>query len=172
MTSAPAESVSLRLLTPDEARDILAGRRPRRGWADDFPGDGDRVGASLATFPDADRGTPWFSSWLILLGESVVGTIGCKGAPRDGAVEVGYGVAPSARRRGVAGAALAQLLSRLDEYGLVVEAETLADNAPSQAVLARHGFAAVGSRHDPDVGELILWRRPRPLDGAGPSVAP
>jgi RimJ/RimL family protein N-acetyltransferase len=172
VTSAPAQSVSLRLLTPDEARDIVAGRRPAHGWARDFPGDGDRVGARLATFPDADRGTPWFASWLILVGDSVVGTIGCKGAPRDGTVEVGYGVAPSARRRGVASAALAQLLERLDECGLVVEAETLTDNAPSQAVLRRQGFAAVGTRRDPDDGELIRWRRPRPGDGAGESAAP
>jgi RimJ/RimL family protein N-acetyltransferase len=39
-----------------------------------------------------------------------------------------------------------------------VEAETGADNLPSQRVLERCGFARIGTRIDPQDGALVCWQ--------------
>lgn len=85
----------------------------------------------------------------------VVGQLGTIGPVADG-VEVGYGINPSWQGRGIATAALGQLLDRLAAQGVHrVVATTAADNAASVAVLRHHGFvpAHVG-QHDGDLGWL------------------
>lgn len=162
MSEGADEVVTIRPLTPESAREVAGGRRPDTGWADDFPGDADRGVARLAAFPEADRGTPWYGPWLVLVDDVAVGALGCKGPPREGVVEVGYGLVPSARGRGVATRALTALLALLDEHGVDVLAETTPDNLASQGVLRHAGFRELARRRDPHDGELLVWRRDGP----------
>lgn len=136
--------------------------RGGRAWATDFPGEVDRAVARGSAFPEEDRDTPWYGPWLVRRGGVVVGALGCKGPPRDGVVEIGYGIVPSARGRGVASGAVRLLLAHLDARGVAVVAETTTQNLPSQAVLRRVGFHEVARRHDESDGDLIVWRRPTP----------
>ena len=75
-----------------------------------------------------------------------VGGIGFKGAPQAGRVEVGYGLAPSARGQGYAAEALTALVTVAFGHGVAtVTAETTPDNAASQRTLERAGFVLVGT---------------------------
>ena len=110
------DSVTLRSMTAFEASDIAAGNRPSEGWAADFPGDGDVIAARYfrATSTLAE---PWRASWLILVEGVASGTVGFKGEPVKGWLEVGYGVVPAHRGRGVATTAVAKLLAMVEGRG-------------------------------------------------------
>lgn len=101
------------------------------------------------------------AAWLIVEDQEVVGLCSVIRAPDpDGAVEIGYGVAPARRRRGVAGRAVAEVLdwARADPRVAAITAETSVDNRPSQRVLEINGFERVGARTDAEDGPLICWR--------------
>jgi RimJ/RimL family protein N-acetyltransferase len=145
-------------MTAFEASAITAGNRPGEGWADDFPGDGDVIAARYfrATPTPAE---PWRASWLILVHGVVSGTVGFKGEPSEQWLEVGYGVVPSERRRGVATTAVATLLAMLEGRGLSVRAETESSNVASQSLLRRLGFEEVAHHDDVENSSLIVWER-------------
>jgi RimJ/RimL family protein N-acetyltransferase len=70
-----------------------------------------------------------------------VGGIGFKGRPVNGRVEIGYGLAPSARGRAYAAEAVMALLTVAADHGLVrVIADTTVENVASQRTLIRAGF--------------------------------
>ena len=108
-----------------------------------------------------DSGTPanWCVPLLIIAAGSgeILGGCRFKGEPVDGRVEIGYGVAESARCRGVATAAVSQLLELAASSGLVrqVDAHILPDNIASSKVVSRLGFSRGGMVVDPD-GELVV----------------
>ena len=91
----------------------------------------------------------WYTPWSITLKENgiAIGDICFKGPQQNGTVEWGYGLDESYRGRGYMTEAARVLLewafSQKDVY--VVEAETLADNAASQAVLRKLGFKPTGT---------------------------
>jgi RimJ/RimL family protein N-acetyltransferase len=151
------ELVTLRSMTAFEASGITAGNRPREGWADDFPGKGDAIAAHYFR-ATSTLAAPWGASWLILVNGVVSGTVGFKGEPRETWLEVGYGVVPSQRHRGVATTAVANLLAMVEGRGISVRAETDASNVASQSVLRRLAFEEVGRRDD-EGGPLIVWER-------------
>lgn len=108
--------------------------------AEDFPQEGDLAIAALLAEGVIQPEAPW-TPYAVLVDGVVVGTAGFKGAPTDSAVEIGYGIVPSHRRRGVASAAVAALLAVSRAHGVVtVTAETEPDNLASQAVLIGTGF--------------------------------
>jgi len=151
-------NVSIRELSLEESQLIRDARRPATGWALDFPTDGDvRVAAYYAGIPPAPTPEPWTSLWLIVESDLVVGMLGFKGEPLANQLEVGYGIAPSVRGRGVTTQALAQLLDLIKHRGLKVRAETAVWNIPSQSVLRHLHFKEVGRRNDPGDGDLIVW---------------
>jgi RimJ/RimL family protein N-acetyltransferase len=99
--------------------------------------------------------------WMVVAGGEVVGLCGFKHVPSpSGEVEIGYGMAASRRRRGHATAAVTALLdaARRDPAVRAVLAQTAVDNVASQRVLAKNGFARIGTSHDPEDGALIVWR--------------
>ena len=106
---------------------------------------------------------PWSVQWLIIADGVVAGTIGFKGAPVANELEVGYGVVPTFRRRGVASEALRQLLDSVSGRGLAVKAETASWNVGSQHVVTKLGFSEVARRMSATDGELIIWRRAQNL---------
>lgn len=79
---------------------------------------------------------------------AVVGRITLNGIVRGPflSCSVGYWVSQSAGGRGVASAALREIIGvAFDELGLHrIQGETLLDNVPSQRVLERNGFARIG----------------------------
>lgn len=100
------------------------------------------------------------TSWLIVDEGRLVGLGSVVKRPAAGVVELGYGIAPSERRRGHATKAIAAIAdwarSRPDVTALT--AETSPANAPSQAVLSINGFQRVGQRADEEDGLVFCWR--------------
>jgi [ribosomal protein S5]-alanine N-acetyltransferase len=134
------------------------------GW-DVFPRSIERMRRVLAEDPGAAR----WGSRLFVAGEppALVGWGGFKGPPRDGAVELGYAVAPAREGRGLATAAVRAMLREAfaDPAVRAVIAHTLPEPGPSPRVLEKAGFA-----FDGDVVEhgRTAWRF-RILDGALPA---
>jgi RimJ/RimL family protein N-acetyltransferase len=159
MSDEPLATVSLRAASAKDIEDIGAGMRPATGWARDFPQRGDVAATQYALKQATGENFPWSVQWLIIADSVVAGTIGFKGEPVANELEVGYGVAPSFRRRGVASEALRQLLETVSGRGLAVKAETASWNVGSQHVVKKLGFSEVGRRMSEADGELIMWRR-------------
>ena len=84
---------------------------------------------------------------MILGGErpALIGTVGYKGPPADGTVEVGYGIVREHQRRGYATEATEALIARAFEFSEVtrVIAETLPELTASIGVLEKCGFHRV-----------------------------
>jgi len=130
------------------------------GWTV-FPGALRRTRDAVAADPDSVRwGTRFF-----VVGEprTLVGWGGFKGRPRDGAVELGYAVAPGWEGRGVATAAVRELLREAWAAPEVqaVLAHTLAGPGASVRVLEKTGFVHDGAREDDDLGTVWRFRRDR-----------
>ena len=164
MTSLPASVTSSRLVlplvTPDEAADMLAGRR-RPGWHDDYPRPDDRDAASLVR-----AGDTWGPRHIVR-GVTVLGGIGFFGPPDAAAgapeAEVGYGLVEQARGWGFATEALQALLAEADLAGVRVRASVEPGNRPSIRVLAKCGFTELrGADED---GNLVMAR---PLPSSRP----
>jgi RimJ/RimL family protein N-acetyltransferase len=92
-------------------------------------------------------------------GSTLVGSVGYKGPPKDGVVEIGYSVVPSWRRQGLATEACLALIESAWRRGATeVVAHTLAGLEPSIGVLRKLGFVASVSS-DPDVLAFTQRRR-------------
>lgn len=149
----------LELVTPDEAADMLAGRR-RSAWDPSYPRDDDRDAASLVRADNPHPG--WGPRHVVRAFDGlVVGSIGFFGPPAPAAdgvpeTEVGYGLVESARGHGAATEALTALLAESDRLGVRVRASVHPDNRASLRVLARCGFTEL--RGSNDDGELVMAR--------------
>jgi RimJ/RimL family protein N-acetyltransferase len=95
-------------------------------------------------------------TFLVVRDGVVVGECGWFGPPDDdGEVEIGYGLAGSARRQGTGTAAVTLLLDWVAEHGARrVRAEVLPGNEASLRLLARLGFEVQGEH----AGHVILIR--------------
>jgi ribosomal-protein-alanine N-acetyltransferase len=151
------ERLTLPLLTPDEAADMLAGRR-RPTWHADYPRPDDRDAASMFR-----PGDPWGPRHVVR-GRTALGSIGFFGppdltGPPDRQVpeaEVGYGLVPEARGWGFATEAVRALIVETDRAGVRVRASVRPDNPASLRVLAKCGFTELrGADED---GQLVMVR--------------
>jgi RimJ/RimL family protein N-acetyltransferase len=109
------------------------------------------------------RASTGSGAWLIVSGSEAVGLISfVKPLDEAGAVEIGYGVAPSRRGLGHATRAVAALveLLRQDNRFCVLTAGTAVANAASERALERAGFAVCGNSVDDEEGEMLMWRLP------------
>lgn len=149
-----SDRLRLPLWTPDEAADILAGRR-RPGWHHDYPRQDDRDAATMF-----HEGDPWAPRHVVR-GDTALGSIGFYGPPEpatDGVPEtgVGYGLVQEARGWGFATEALRALLAETDRAGVRIWASVEPDNTASIRVLAKCGFTQLrGANED---GELVMAR--------------
>lgn len=117
-------------------------------WADGYPADGDvRACAAYASrLPDDPDAADPFGYYEVVEDGLVVGGIGFHGPPSsDGTVEVGYGVVPSVRGRGVATTALRLLLDQAATMAGVtrVHGRTEEHNVASRRVMAAAGMQLV-----------------------------
>lgn len=149
-------------LVPVELSDAhaeLSGER-RPDWVSDYPTEGDLVIASLIASNVIVGRADAYIPYKIILRTSgqVIGGCGFT-APPDaaGAVEIGYGLAPSQRGKGIATEALNGLVDEAwkDARVKVVFARTDQDNEPSQGVLRRAGFRQVDSDGDEQRWEIV-----------------
>ena len=155
-------------LTPLDAADArltLEGRR-RDDWAEGYPTSGDvdvAAWISEGSRPVVTAQRPW-GPWQVRVADTglVVGGAGSHGEPdADGTVEIGYGVAPEWQGRGVATAAVEQLMVIARAVGARrMVAGTDPANVPSGRVLEKSGFTRVA-----DVDGEFRWS----LDLAAPS---
>ena len=113
----------------------------------------------IALEPDAST---WVMPKLVIIpaAAQIIGSIGFKSAPKDGVVEIGYGIAQAARGRGYATQAVRQIAAVAFATGKVevVRAETVLDNYASQRVLKKAGFVHYGAGRDDD-GPVMLWMK-------------
>jgi GNAT superfamily N-acetyltransferase len=149
--------LQLNLATRASAKRVSRGRRdPGEDlpWADGYPMEGDQRACvaylrQLPVLGGGGRSHP-FGYYQIVLDGVVAGGIGFHAPPRDGVVEVGYGVVPSVRRQGVATEALRRILAIASDLGTVrrVCGRTTPDNIASQRVMINCGLRMVG--RDPE----------------------
>jgi [ribosomal protein S5]-alanine N-acetyltransferase len=102
----------------------------------------------------------WWLPFLILEQDcrAVVGGCAFKGAPINGRVEVLYGVSKTERGRGIASAAVGELVAVAFANGAAeVLAEVEPHNLGSTGVLRRCGFTRLGDRKADDGVEVEQW---------------
>ncbi len=103
---------------------------------------------------------PRWSTHLFILPEQrmVIGIGGFAAPPADGAVEIGYSIAPGYLGRGFATQAASQLVSAARSGGLSkAVAHTLASTGPSTRILEKLGFTRTAELSDPDDGPVWRW---------------
>ncbi len=89
---------------------------------------------------------------------ALVGNGGWKGPPNEGVAELGYAVAPSRQRRGIATAVVRELVRRAHRAHIrTVCAHTLAEQNASTRVLERCGFLRTAELMDADEGPVWRW---------------
>jgi RimJ/RimL family protein N-acetyltransferase len=161
MTQLRTSRLELYAIDVAEGKRIVATRAgPMDAWAVDFPFEGDVVAASFFLRASAEHGDqrPFGFNRINRLSDGqAVGGIGFKGQPVGSCVEIGYGLAPSARGHGYAAEAVAGLLTVAADHGLTkVMAETTLDNVASQRTLIRAGFHHVGADAEVHRYEVLL----------------
>ncbi|NEB03781.1 GNAT family N-acetyltransferase [Streptomyces sp. SID13726] len=167
----PTERLTLQGVTPAAAAELAAGTDGGFEWVEDGPFDGTREAAGM-TIKAYEAGVhrPEFGLFVLVRREDgrAVGGMGFHGAPdEDGRAEVGYDLAPSARGNGYATEALRALsdwaLARDDVQSLCATIES--DNAASQRVIARAGFARASVDEERAYGEVETGLRLYVLPG-------
>lgn len=162
--------LTLELISLDEAARMMSGQHEQRDqrWHPDYPRQDDRDGASMIRSDD----DPWGPRHIARVVDGVVfGSIGFFGPPAaspDGTdeVEIGFGLVPDARGRGVATEAVGAVLALTDALGVRVRASVLPENTPSVRVLAKCGFTELrGTNED---AHLVMAR---PLPRVLPTVS-
>ncbi|MFG1820363.1 GNAT family N-acetyltransferase [Kribbella sp. NPDC049174] len=161
MTELQTPRLCLHAIDTAEGERIV-GRRAGAGdaWAEDYPFDGDVIGVTAFLKATAVHGDlrPFGHYRITRTADGkAIGGIGFKGRPDDGCVEVGYGLAPSARGHGYAAEALVALLTVAADHGLSrVVADTTEDNIASRRTLERAGFHRAGTNGDLVLYEVLL----------------
>lgn len=127
--------------------------------AEGYPTEGDLVMARLVVEGHLPSGE--WGPWQIRERASgmLIGGAGFKGAPDGGGiVEIGYGLAPAGRGRGLATEAVLALVAHAFARGVqAVRAEVATGHTASERVVMRAGFTAGES----DVDVTWWWRAPR-----------
>ncbi|MEP7192568.1 MAG: GNAT family N-acetyltransferase [Actinomycetota bacterium] len=137
--------LSLHAVDEPEARRIRdRAPRPDDAWAADYPFEGDlaAIGSFLRATEQNGEQRP-FGYYQIRRHSDglVVGGVGFKGPPDGEIVEIGYGLAPSARGHGYAAEALGSLMQIAADLGATtIRADTDLDNVASQRSLEHAGF--------------------------------
>jgi RimJ/RimL family protein N-acetyltransferase len=161
MTDFRTSRLELHAIDVAEAERLVARKAgPADAWADDFPFEGDvrAVGGFLRATAMHGEQRPFGYYRITRLADGrAIGGLGFKGQPDDGCVDIGYGLAPSARGHGYAAEAVSALLTLAADHGLSrVIAETTLDNLASQRTLIHAGFRLVSTDAELHRYEVLL----------------
>lgn len=135
-------------LTRSDADAVLSGER-QSNWSAGYPADGDvEIARMIANAANDSNGPDLFGPYNVVERESglLIGGAGFLGPPDDqGAVEIGYGIAPEWRNRGLATEAVVGLLAFAWSQPSVerVFATTDLPNLASARVLEKAGMSRV-----------------------------
>ena len=101
------------------------------------------------------------AAWLMVEDGEAVGLCSIMLVGPDGSIDIGYGVAPTRRRRGAAMRAVADVVSwaRTDPRVRQLTAETVGEPGASPKILSANGFVRIGERIDAEDGPVWCWRR-------------
>ncbi|GAA5140863.1 hypothetical protein GCM10023340_01680 [Nocardioides marinquilinus] len=140
------------LVTLDDAAAMREGRRDVR-WHPQYPRPDDVAAAETVR-----TGTNTFGPRHVVLDRLAVGTVTCHAPPEVAGpeLEVGFGLVPDARGRGVATEALLGYATALEALGLRVRGAARPENRASLRVLAKAGFTEL--RGSDDDGHLVMAR--------------
>jgi RimJ/RimL family protein N-acetyltransferase/mannose-6-phosphate isomerase-like protein (cupin superfamily) len=162
LVCATLDMLRAELASPDALEATIEARVPA-GWPPELY-DTSAIQYSIAYLEQHPDDAPWGFYYFVhadSAGErTVVGVGGFKGAPAQGAVEIGYSIVDSFRRRGFATEAVRGFLSRAfaDPRVRRVLAETLPALAPSIGVLEKVGMTFVGDGSEPGVIRYAISR--------------
>jgi RimJ/RimL family protein N-acetyltransferase len=164
MTDLHTARLRLHAIDLAEGERIVARRAgPADVWADDFPFEGDigAIGGFLRATAAHGEQRPFGYYRISRLSDGrAIGGLGFKGQPEGGCVEIGYGLAPSARGQGYAAEAVIALLTVAGDHRVSrVNADTTLDNIASQRTLIRAGFRLVGTDPALQYYEILLSDR-------------
>src|SRR5580658_8302964 len=122
MTDVQTPRLVLHAIDVAEGERIVArSAGPGDAWADDFPFEGDvgAVGGFLRASAARGEQRPFGYYRITRLADGrAIGGIGFKDRPDGGCVEIGYGLAPSARGYGYAAEAVVAMLAVAAGHGL------------------------------------------------------
>jgi ribosomal-protein-alanine N-acetyltransferase len=128
---------------------------------DGWPGFPESVQFTITKLTEHPHQADWWMHFFLADGGALlVGSGGFVGPPQDGAVEIGYEIAPEFRERGFATAAARAMIDKaMTASGRLrtIVAHTPAHENPSTGVLRRLGFTRVAEIEDPDDGPLWRW---------------
>ena len=110
---------------------------------------------------EAGTAALWCMPFLIVPASrtEIFGACAFKGAPQGGSVEINYGIAPAHRGRGIATAAVGQLLQLATASGIVHEvvAHIIQGNVGSEKLVRRLGFQKERMFVDLDGADVGKW---------------
>ena len=104
----------------------------------------------------------WAMHWILLREpRTLIGVAGYKGMPKDGTIELGYGIVAEYQRRGYATEATRAMIANAFAAPTVnrVIAETLPGLVPSIGVLEKCGFRYIGDGSEPGVIRYEIERQ-------------
>jgi RimJ/RimL family protein N-acetyltransferase len=159
---AGSSSFSLLRLSHAQTIDIAESRVPEALQVsvaeDSLPPD--FIGRTALEQRSAGKSAYWCAAFLIVrdADQLVVGSCCFKDEPRNGRVEIGYGISPAYRRQGAAtDTVLALLKLAIDGGAKEVLAEVSPENFASTGLVRKLGFADAGSRVDDDNESVVQW---------------
>lgn len=167
MTAADLKlvSASFELLDAAIEDELKLGRLLAATVADGWPGFPESLPVLRDSYASDARAHAWGTFFFVLdEPRTLVGLGGYKGGPsKEGVVEIGYAIAPAFRGRGLATAAVHQMIARGfgDPQVRFIDAHTLAQANASTRVLEKSGFEIIGTLEDPDEGSIWHWRLSR-----------
>lgn len=101
---------------------------------------------------------PWIG-YFAQRNDQLVGSAAFKGAPKNGQVEIAYGVFPAYQQQGIGTKICHQLIQLAVNYDptVTVTARTLPEENYSTQILRKNGFVYTGVIWDDDDGDVWEW---------------
>lgn len=103
--------------------------------------------------------TPPWIGYFVQLDDALVGSAAFKGKPKDGRVEIAYGVFPQYQQQGVGTEICRELvfLAKKTDPAVTVTARTLPEENYSTRILRKNGFVHLGTIWDEEDGDVWEW---------------
>ncbi|GAB3942642.1 hypothetical protein GCM10028805_07490 [Spirosoma harenae] len=101
---------------------------------------------------------PWIG-YVVQLDDMLVGSAAYKGKPKDGRVEIAYGVFPPYQQKGIGAEICRQLvtLAFQTDPTVTVTARTLPEPNYSTRILQKNDFVHIGTVWDDEDGDVWEW---------------